>query len=467
MNVAILGTGYVGLVSGVCLAARGHHVTCLDIDAKIVERLNRGDPHIYERGLADLLALVIREGRFKARLANAEALAGHPIVLVAVGTPSVDGRIDLTHVGAAAATVGAYVASATQPVSVIVKSTVLPGTTDTFVRGIIDSQVAGQGTTYGLGMNPEFLREGEAVNDFMDPDRIVLGHEDEAARDDLRTLYEPWSCTKIEVNSRTAEMIKYVNNCLLATQISAINELANVAAALGRIDIRSVLDGLHADRRWNPIGADGQRTNPGILRYLIPGGGFGGSCFPKDVQALRTFGRSLQLPMQLLQAVLDVNDRQPREAVKLLEEHLGDLGGRRVLVLGLAFKPGTDDIRESPAIRLVDELVDRGAKISVHDPMAAHAAATRVRHASVTVVDDWRRELRSCEGVVVATAWPEYLALRDDAHRRSLIGKVLVDTRFLLSGDDLHGVAYRTIGGSGTARTPGAASAATRIGETR
>ena len=453
MDVAIIGTGYVGLVSGVCLAARGHRVTCLDVDVSIVNRLNNGHPHICERGLPDLLKRVISEGRFQVRVAERDALLGQSVVLIAVGTPSIGGKIDLTQIEAAARLVGEHISCASERVAVVVKSTVLPGTTDTFVKAVIDAQVAGTGRSYGLGMNPEFLREGEAVSDFMDPDRIVMGHDDELTLECLRTLYEPWTCDKLEVNSRTAEMIKYVNNCLLATQVSAINELANVSAALGGIDIRSVIAGIHSDRRWNPVGSDGRRTDPGILRYLVPGGGFGGSCFPKDVQALRTLGRSLDLPMQLVQAVLDVNERQPTEAVKLLEEHLGDLAGRRILVLGLAFKPGTDDVRESPALRLIEQLIDRGAEVVAHDPIAGQAALALSKR-TFSVVDNWCAELPACEGVVIATAWPEYAALGQVPLREALRGRVVVDTRFLLSAADFDDVSYRAIGGTAAARTP-------------
>jgi UDPglucose 6-dehydrogenase/GDP-mannose 6-dehydrogenase len=450
MKVAILGTGYVGLVSGVCLAARNHDVTCIDLDSGIVDRINRGDSPIYELGLPELLTKVLREGRFRARVAGPDAFAGQTLILICVGTPSKDGRIDLTYVGEATRDVAAYVAAASDTVSVVVKSTVLPGTTDTFVRDIIDAAIPA-GTTYGLGMNPEFLREGEAVSDFLDADRIVLGYEDQLTLDRLRELYAPWECEKLEVNSRSAEMIKYVNNCLLATQISSINELANVAAAIGGINIRSVLEGVHSDRRWNPIAADGKRANPGILRYLIPGSGFGGSCFPKDVQAFVTFGHSLDLGMQLMQAVLDVNERQAEQAVKLLEGSLGDLAGKRLLVLGMAFKSGTDDVRESPAIRLIQELAARGANVYAHDPMAAQISTAQLP-ASVEIVSDWKSEIAASDAVVIATAWPEYKALCETAQSEALGDKVLVDTRFMLRQSDLPNVQYRSIGDTGVSR---------------
>jgi UDPglucose 6-dehydrogenase len=234
MKLAVVGTGYVGLVSGVCLAAKGHDVTCVDLNPEIVERLNRAEPTIHERGLPELLAEVHGAGNFRATTTLSEALEGAESVILAVGTPSENGVIDLKYIRAAAAEIGSVLRDRDDYLSVIVKSTVVPGTTDTVVREEIETasgKTLGQG--FGLGMNPEFLREGEAIEDFMEPDRIVFGHEDDTTLQHLRELYAPWDVDKLEVNTRTAEMIKYANNCLLATQISAVNEIANLAAAVG------------------------------------------------------------------------------------------------------------------------------------------------------------------------------------------------------------------------------------------
>jgi UDPglucose 6-dehydrogenase len=284
MKLAVVGTGYVGLVSGVCLAAKGHDVTCVDLNPAIVERLNRAEPTIHERGLPELLAEVHGAGNFRATTEIARALDGAEAVLLAVGTPSENGVIDLTYIRAAARDIGSVLRDRAGYLSVIVKSTVVPGTTDTVVRQEIEDasgKVLGQG--FGLGMNPEFLREGEAIEDFMEPDRVVLGHEDAQTLDVLRRMYAPWDVDKPEVNTRTAEMIKYANNCLLATQISAVNEIANLAAAVGGIDVMDVMAGVHLDKRWNPILGQGRvRRQPQdpdlpdprlrLRRFLFPQG---------------------------------------------------------------------------------------------------------------------------------------------------------------------------------------------------
>ena len=340
MRVCIVGTGYVGLVTGVCLATKGHDVTCVDHDPAIVVSLNEGRPHIFEEGLPELLTLARATGRFTATADLESGLDGAKIAMIAVGTPFVNGVVDLSYVRGAARDIGAYIGKTDRHICVVMKSTVLPCTTDTVVREEIEVASGKRFPAFGLGMNPEFLREGNAIVDFMGPDRIVLGYEDSATLDCLEALYAPWAVDKIRMRTRSAELLKYSNNALLACQISAINEIANLAAAIGGIDIMDVVKGLHLDKRWNPILPNGKRAEPEILTYLIPGCGFGGSCFPKDVQALRAQGEQLGLPMRLLNAVLEINDAQPEQVVAILHEELHGLGGRNILVLGLAFKPG-------------------------------------------------------------------------------------------------------------------------------
>jgi UDPglucose 6-dehydrogenase/GDP-mannose 6-dehydrogenase len=322
VNVAIIGIGYVGLVTGVCLSAKGHKVTCLDINPGIVKRLNQGEPHLYEKGLRELLSSVISNGLFRAALAEPQALEGSSITIIAVGTPSVNGSIDLSSVGNAGLLFARYLKGTRRYSSVVLKSTVIPGTTDTYLRTIIEHESGMVLGEFGLGMNPEFLREGEAIEDFMEPDRIVIGYEDNTTKSLLEELYSPWGCTKLFVNTRTAEMIKYANNCLLATQISAVNELANIASAVSGVDIFEVMQGIHLDKRWSPILEDGQRVQPEILTYLRPGCGFGGSCFPKDVEALLSQARSLNAPALILEAVLEYLVLPSNRAQTISENHL-------------------------------------------------------------------------------------------------------------------------------------------------
>ena len=446
MNVCVVGTGYVGLVSGVCLAAKGHDVVCVDVRSDVVETLNAGPPHIHERALPELLDEVRTAGRFRATLSLEDGLRHAAVVLLAVGTPSTEGKIDLKYIRAAAGEIGALLPKLGRFLSVVVKSTVVPGTTDTIVRGVLEEK-SGLGLgDFGLGMNPEFLREGEAVADFMDPDRIVLGHEDEKTRGLLEELYAPWRCEKLPVNTRTAEMIKYANNCLLATQISAVNELANLAAALGGVDIMDVMRGVHADKRWSPIQANGSRIQPEILTYLIPGCGFGGSCFPKDVQALRSQGNLTGTPMRMLDAVLDVNEHQPSQVATLLVRHFGSLRGKRVLVLGVAFKPETDDVRESASQKIIADLGAQGAEVIAHDPIAGGNAQHAWPELEVKYVDDWEAQIGGCDAVVLATKWPLYRKLAAAPLNSKLNGTVIVDARRFFQASEFPANPYLAIG---------------------
>lgn len=443
MKIAVVGTGYVGLVSGVCLAAKGHDVVCVDIEPTIVERLNRGEATIHERGLPELLSQVLDSGRFCASLDLESALERAEIAIVAVGTPSHDGAIDLTYIRAVARRVGEWLQTIDRHVSIVVKSTVTPGTTDTVVREELEKASGKRLGQFGLGMNPEFLREGEAIADFMDPDRIVIGHEDEITLARLTRLYAPWDVEKLAVNTRTAELIKYANNALLATQISAVNELANLAAAVGGIDIMDVMAGVHLDRRWNPV-VGGGRVNPAILTYLVPGCGFGGSCFPKDVQALRARGGEVGVPMSMLDAVLRINAAQPNQVADILERATGPLMDRRVLLLGLAFKPDTDDVRQSASISIARDLLARGCRVSAHDPIAAvnFARAVGSMATQISFVQDWKTEIAQVGIVVVATRWSEYASLRNI----DLRGKIVFDARRLLKRDELSCDQYLSIG---------------------
>ncbi len=443
MRLVVVGTGYVGLVSGVCLAAKGHHVSCVDIDQNIIESLNQGEPHIYENGLSGLLKDVIETKHFRATTNLVEVLGSAELVIIAVGTPSDNGAIDLSHIKVVARSIGAYIKSSGRSLVVVVKSTVIPGTTDTIVKEEIEAASGQKFPNFGLGMNPEFLREGEAIDDFMEPDRIVMGHEDIRALKVLEELYAPWSCEKIRVNTRTAELIKYANNALLATQISTINEIANLAAALGNIDSMDVVRGVTLDKRWSPF-VDGRRVSPSILSYLIPGCGFGGSCFPKDVQALRSQGTNLGLEMLMLNSVLDVNDAQPQEVVNILVRELGDLAGLSILVLGLAFKPGTDDVRGSASLKIVASLLQQNAFIAAHDPAAINnfkEAIVDVKKA-IKYVSDWQAQVEKAEIIIITSKWPEYDSLADmDTHE-----KVVFDARRMFSPSDFTESKYLTIG---------------------
>jgi UDPglucose 6-dehydrogenase len=444
MKIAVIGTGYVGLVSGACLAAKGNQVTCVDSNPFVVEKLNQGEPHIFENGLKDLLTEILATGSFRATSDIRATMETHDVFIVAVGTPSEDGRIDLGQIESVARTLGAYIRETDRYISVVIKSTVVPGTTDTFVRQVIEQESGKAFGSFGLGMNPEFLREGEAVTDFMHPDRIVIGAEDETTRQRLFDIYKAWDCDKLSVNTRTAEMIKYVNNTVLASLISLNNEMANLATLMGGIDYMDVVKGVSFDKRWSVFLEDGRRVLPPIIEYMKPGVGFGGSCFPKDVQAIRTQGMGHGLPMTMTNSLLAVNDEQVHRIMEILKGRLGGLSGKSTLLLGLAFKPGTDDVRDSSSLRILNYLKRNAARTSFHDPIVEHQERYESEGASSTV--DWRSKVDESEIIIVGTNWPEYRDLLKMEEHGRLKGKFVFDSKRLFSKGQFSRSTYFTVG---------------------
>ena len=444
MKVTIIGTGYVGLISGVCLASVGHEITCIDKNPKIIEKLNIGIPHIYEKGLDELLNKVTKNNFFKASLDLIKALETSELVIIAVGTPSYNGVIDLSYIKEASRSIGEFMRITKKSISVIIKSTVIPGTTDTFVKNEIKNTSGLKHPEFGLGMNPEFLREGDAIEDFMNPDRIVLGYEDVRTLNLLERLYEPWNVDKVRVNCRTAELIKYANNSFLALQVSASNEIANLAASIGNIDSMEVFKAVHLDKRWNPINQDGVRTNPVILDYLIPGCGFGGSCFPKDIQALVALGDNENNEMKILKAVLEVNSNQPQQVIRIIEKDFPNLKNKKALILGLAFKPETDDVRESSSFKIVKDLIDKGVNVFAHDPIAISNFKNNYIEISkkIKFIENWTNSIEQADIIIICTKWNEYLKLKE----MNLSNKMLFDARRMLNANDFEDVIYRSIG---------------------
>jgi UDPglucose 6-dehydrogenase len=409
MKISVVGTGYVGLVSGVCLAEKGHEVVCVDVDPGKVDRINRGDPPIHEKGLAELLQRNVGV-RLRATTDLVTAVHDSELSLIAVGTPFKGDEIDLTYVRQAAADIGKALRTKSAYHVVVVKSTVVPGTTEEVVGPAIETASGKvRGRDFGLGMNPEFLREGEAIDDFMAPDRIVLGGIDDRTCDVLAEVYAVFKgVDKIRTTPRTAELIKYTANSLLATMISFSNEIANLADALGGIDVVEVMRGVHLDKRLTPILSDGRRIVPGFTTYLEAGCGFGGSCFPKDVKALIAHGTKAGSPMRLLSQVVEVNERQPARIVRLIQRHFPSLQGLAVTVLGVAFKPGTDDIRESPALPVLDLLLREGAAVTVYDPIATPALQAAYGNQPIAYAVQLAQAVQSANVIVVMTRWNEF-----------------------------------------------------------
>lgn len=447
MKISVMGTGYVGLVSGTCLAERGHQVTCIDIRPEVVQEINAGRPPIHEIGLDNLLRSARDKGTLSATTDAKTAILDSDVTLICVGTPTVDGRMDMSQIVAAAKEIGSALASKRGYHVVAVKSTVLPGTTEGPVKAAIESHSGKKvGDGWGLCMNPEFLREGRAVEDFRVPDRIVVGATDSMTAEVFLNVYADFTCPKLVTTPRTAEMIKYVSNSLLATMISFSNEIGNMCSAVPGVDARLVWKGVHLDRRLTPI--NGQVGGAaGVTEYLWHGLGFGGSCFPKDVAALRSFGRTVGEQTRMLDAVLDINADQPLRMVALLEKELS-LAGKTVAVLGLAFKPGTDDLRESPALPLVAELRKKGAKVLVHDPIAMPQAKKRPEFRDVVFAEDWAEALRKSDACCLVTAWPEYRSIQPTNFQKLMTRALVIDGRgvFEPAAMAAAGVVWRGVG---------------------
>ena len=414
MKISIIGTGYVGLVSAVCLAEKGHNVICVDIDSEKVAKINQGIPPIHEKGLPELLEKHVHV-RLSATTDLQKAVLDTEISLIAVGTPFNGDEIDLSFIKEVARQIGKAIGDKPTYHCVIVKSTVVPGTTDGIVTPLLE-EASGKtaGKDFGVGMNPEFLREGEAVQDFLFPDRVVLGGMDERTRDMLADTYAVFSgVPSIRTNNKTAEMIKYTSNCLLGTMISFSNEIGNLCAAFGEIDALEVMKGVHLDKRLSPVLPDGTRIVPSFTTYLEAGCGFGGSCFPKDIKALIAHGQKTGNAMPLLNAVMQINQAQPSQILVRLHRHFPSLKGVRVAVLGVAFKPGTDDMRESPAIPILRSLIADNANIKAYDPVARHEAEKLFDRRQVMFYDDLAEALKEVDAILLLTRWDEFLRVPD------------------------------------------------------
>jgi UDPglucose 6-dehydrogenase len=412
MKVSVVGTGYVGLVSGVCLAERGHAVQCIDVDPDKVAMINAARAPIHEHGLPELLLRHAGKGLRATRDLKA-AVAATELTFIAVGTPAADGRIDLQFVERAAAEIGAVLRESDRYHTVIVKSTVIPGTTTGVVRRALEAASGKQaGRDFGLGMNPEFLTEGTAVADFMNPDRLVFGGIDARTHAVLAELYRSFDAAvpRITTNPTTAEMIKYASNAVLATMISFSNEIARLCSAVGGVDAVDVMHGVHAAGYFTAR-RGAERHTAGITAFLLPGCGFGGSCLPKDVSALIAQGQGLALRLALLQSVLDINRGQADEVMKLIGRHYPALRDVKVTTLGIAFKPDTDDVRESPAFPIIARLQAAGAQVTAYDPVARPSGHAGL--AGVSLAASLDEAVAEAEIVVLVTRWPEFSRLAE------------------------------------------------------
>lgn len=418
----------MGLVTGVCLADLGNRVSCVDIDEGKIETLNQGEMPIYEPGLEDLVERNVNSGRLSFTTSYTEGLEKADFVFIAVGTPEgVDGEADLRYVRMAARSIAEEM---DHPMVIVNKATVPVGTGD-WVADLVRQYRNGD-IDFAVVSNPEFLREGSAISDFLAPDRVLLGSLNRDAAEKVAQLYLPLRTTIMITDLRTAEMIKYASNAFLATRISFINEIANICEALGA-DVKEVATGMGYD----------QRIGHG---YLDAGVGYGGSCFPKDVKALTYMAEVKGRHPQLLRAVMDINDDQRRQVIRKLDRALGGLRDKTIGLLGLAFKPNTDDMREAPAVHIARMLQSAGATVRAYDPVA-EPVAERVLP-KVALSDNAYDLAQGCDGIVVVTDWNEFKNLDLARIRELMKGNVLIDGRNIYDPDHMKelGFYYRGFG---------------------
>ncbi len=432
MRIAMIGTGYVGLVSGACFADFGHRVTCVDKDGDKIAALKRGEIPIFEPGLDALVDSNSKAGRLDFTTELPDVVAEADAVFIAVGTPSRrgDGHADLSYVRAAAR----EIASALRGFTVVItKSTVPVGTGDEVERLIRETSPQAD---VAVASNPEFLREGAAIRDFKHPDRIVVGTDDLRARDLVDELYRPLYLNRAPImhtGRRTAELIKYAANAFLATKITFINEIADLAERVGA-DVQDVARGIGLDNRIGP-------------KFLHAGPGFGGSCFPKDTRALVQTAHDYDVPLRIVEAVLAVNDNRKRAMSRKVASALGgELRGKTVGVLGLTFKPNTDDMREAPSIPLIVALLDQGAVVRAYDP--AGMAQARAELPDIAYCSDPYACAHEADALVIVTEWEEFRALDLSRLRREMRNPAIVDLRNIYRPDEMakHGFTYESIG---------------------
>jgi len=407
--ISVVGTGYVGLTTAVCLAELGHEVVGLDLDARKIASLRAGEPTIYEPGLPEMMADAVESERLRFTTEYADAIPGTEFAFIAVSTPMAQaGEADLSFVRRAAQSIAAAMI---RPITIVNKSTVPIGTGD-IVSRIVRDNVRNE-IPHHVVSNPEFLREGTAVHDFMHPDRLVFGAHDRSAAEAVAALYQQLGSRTLITDLHTAEMIKYASNAFLATRISFINEIARICERVGA-DVSQVAEGMGLDRRIGPL-------------FLNAGIGYGGSCLPKDVMALARMAQTMGYHPELLEAVMEINRDQRTYVVQTLRQMLGGLQDQVIGVLGLAFKPNTDDIREAPALDLISMLLETGAKVRAYDPVAN--AGAKQQFNSISYCEDPYHLAKGADALVIATEWDEFRRLDFGRLKSEMRRPVILDGR--------------------------------------
>jgi UDPglucose 6-dehydrogenase len=427
-KISSFGLGYVGLCTALCFARKNFTSIGIDIDQEKVKAIAQGRTPFYELGLETFLQECLDRGTFSCSTNPLEAILKSDTSFITVGTPSLpDGEIDLAYIRQVARDIGEALKEKSSYHLVVVKSTVLPGTTEKTIKPIIETHSGKRcGTDFGLCMNPEFLREGSALHDTINPDRIVIGEHDKKSGDILEALYKDFYEEKtpaiIRTNLPTAELIKYTSNAFLATKISFINTIANICEKTPNVDVAIVAEAMGLDKRISP-------------HFLNAGLGYGGSCFPKDLKALIAYSKKLSYTPEILEAVENVNEAQPYKAVQLCKNFLGNLKNKKIAILGLAFKPNTDDMREARSIPIIDCLLKEEARIAAYDPEAVHNAKLifqdKIEYASSPI-----KCLEEADCCIIVTEWNEFKKLKPEDFTKSMRQPILIDGRRIYNPEE-------------------------------
>jgi UDPglucose 6-dehydrogenase len=435
IRIAVIGMGYVGLTSGVAFAKHGFKSVCTTTTPTKAEKLNRGIPPFYEPGLGELVKNMVNKGMLSGSIDNVNAVMESDITFICVGTPSLpDGSADLSYIEASTKDIAQALKDHKSYHLVVAKSTIPPGTTEDLILPLLEEYSGKKvGTDFGLCMNPEFLRQGNAVPDSLNPDRIIIGEYDEKSGDLLEHVYKNFTCPKLHCGIRAAELIKYAANSLLSMKISFANEFARISEKF-KVDVYKVMEGVGYDFRINH-------------KFLDAGCGFGGSCFPKDVNAIRALAKKVDVKTPMLDAILTTNQLQPNHLVELTKRAIGGLKGKTVALLGLSFKPNTEDTRGTRALPIVKRLYEEGAKVKAYDPKAIENFKP-LTNLPLEYCEDWKEALQNADVAVIQSDWEEIRNITPETYKKLLKKPVIVDGRRTYNPTEMEtkGVKYYRIG---------------------
>ena len=446
MNLAVMGAGYVGLTTAICLASQNHRITIFDIDNEKIKQIQNKKLPFFENGLQEILEDVISSKNLVAVNSLNQLVENTDGCFICVGTPTKDDSIDLTQIiDATEALANSVNENNKKNYQIIVRSTVIPNTTRNTILPILNERLSKQ--RFGLCVVPEFLREGRALDDFMNPDKIVIGNFDENSALFVKEIFKNFKdkCKFVETNLESAELIKYTNNAFFSMLISFSNEIANISEKISGVDPYEILNALVLDKRITSI-VNNEKIVPNLASYLIPGCGFGGSCFPKDVQAILDYANKHEIHTPLLKAILNINAERPNKMVLLSEYVLGELKDKKISILGLTFKPETDDLRSSPALDAIQILLEKGANVFAFDPILKSKPNSTKLLQNCTVCATIEDALKDSDAAMIFTKWPEFKSLDSKFLKQFMKNPIIIDGRGFLATEKFDSGTYFKIG---------------------